>query len=547
MKNKLFKIFSSTVLLITVFFFSCEKNEVNIDEHSHVDKNKISFKEFLNKTQIKDFNFQINTNTTSNQSIANRQSSDFIAFVVDTTLVKQRIQTSGNYTFTLPVIPVPYQNTESLFYNIVFYKSNNVWQWSILEYEKTQNTEYEFSVQEIVNDFNHNGLVNMRLQGVWSTTTTFNCVGCTGTCDLCHLCVSTTTTYELAILDDPTTQFEIIEDYGNGNPSLGAGGSINEVLANILSSEELIWWNGASQEQKQPILDYLNPNINNGESWLFVKEAIKTLKNGGEVDFENQIISDPEFKDSQLDCIHKQLKEIPNSLYSIMLAEFNDNTGSTLTFKIGTTPAGDWGITKGNNTLVNHYTITIAQNVENGSNLMKTVTLCHELIHAYMFNSLEKANYIIFDNSGAPFFNSNLCNTSTNYQNIDLNTLNTADRLLVLLCGMQQAGTLHGEQWSHEIFNTATFDIVTYRQALENFILANHDWDNESPIFKTRAMNVFGNRWKQKVAQATSWIGLEETADYQNYINSHSSNILQKLYLEVFKSIEILDAKSTCL
>jgi hypothetical protein len=24
-------------------------------------------------------------------------------------------------------------------------------------------------------------------------------------------------------------------------------------------------------------------------------------------------------------------------------------------------------------------------------------------------------------------------------------------------------------------FNTATFDIVTYRQALENFILANHD------------------------------------------------------------------------
>ncbi|WP_291136890.1 hypothetical protein [Flavobacterium sp. UBA7663] len=230
-----------------------------------------------------------------------------------------------------------------------------------------------------------------------------------------------------------------------------------------------------------------------------------------------------------------------------MLAEFNDNTGSTLTFKIGTTPAGDWGITKGNNTLVNHYTITIAQNVENGSNLMKTVTLCHELIHAYMFNSLEKANYIIFDNSGAPMFNSNLCNTSTNNQNIDLNTLNTADRLLVLLCGMQQAGTLHGEQWSHEIFNIATFDIVTYRQALENFILANHDWDNENPAFKTRAMNIFGNRWKQKIAQATSWIGLEETAGYDNYIDSHQSNFTQWQYLTLYKNTEILAAKSTCL
>lgn len=95
-------------------------------------------------------------------------------------------------------------------------------------------------------------------------------------------------------------------------------------------------------------------------------------------------------------------------------------------------------------------------------------------------------------------------------------------------------------------FNTATFDIVTYRQALENFILANHDQDNESPAFKTRAMNFFGNRWKQKVAQATSWIGLEQTEGYQNYINSHSPFILQKLYLEVFRSIEILDAKSTC-
>lgn len=545
MKNTLFKIFSSIVLLSIAFFFSCEKNEANIDEHSHVDKNKISFKEFLNKTQIKDFNFQINTNTTTNQSIANRQSSDFIAFVVDTTLVKQRIQTSGNYTFTLPVIPVPYQNTESLFYNIVFYKSNNVWQWSVLEYQKDNNNE--FDVQEIVNDFNHNGLVNMRLQGVWSTTTTFNCVGCKGACDLCHLCVSTTTTYDLAILDDTTSQFEVIADYGNGTPSLGAGGSINDVLSNILSPEELTWWNNASQQQKQPILDYINPNANNGESWLFIKEAINAIKDGGEVDFENLTISDPEFKDSQLDCIHKQLKQIPNGLYSKMLAEFNDNTGSTLSFKIGTTPAGDWAITKGSAILPNNYTITISPIIENGSNLMKTVTLCHELIHAYMFNTLEKCNYIIFDNTGAPKFNSNLCNSITIFQNIDLNSLDPADRLLVLLCAMQQAGTLNNQQWSHEIFNTATFDIVTYRQTLENFILANHDWDNESPAFKTRAMNLFGNRWKQKVAQATSWIGLEQTAEYISYVDSHLTNISQYQYIVYFKNIEVLDAKSNCL
>jgi hypothetical protein len=466
-------------------------------------------------------------------------------------LILQRLQTSGNYTFTLPVIPNPHINTENLFYNIVFYKVNSAWQWSILEYQKDSNNV--LSVKEIVNDFNHNGLVNMRLQGVWSTTYTFNCVGCKGACDLCPLCVSSTTTYDLAILDDPTSQFEIIADFGNDYSSGGGGGSggsgftANDILTEILSPAELAWWNNATLEEKQPFLDYLNSNINNGESALFVKEAIKAVKNGGEVDFENLIISDPEFKDSQLDCINKQLKQNSTGLYAKMLAEFNDNTSSTLTFKIGTTQAGDWGITKGSDILPNNYTITIAQNVENGSNLMKKVTLCHELIHAYMFNTLEKANYITFDNTGSPNFNPNIsCNTSINYQNIDLNTLNTADRLVAILCAMNQVTTLT-PQWSHNIFNTATFDIVTYRQALENFILTNHDWDNESPAFKTRAMNVFGTNWKKKVAQATSWIGLEQTAGYQNYIDSHLSDFPKYQYLNLFKNVEILNAKSNCL
>lgn len=170
-----------------------------------------------------------------------------------------------------------------------------------------------------------------------------------------------------------TNLVQIIEDSNSDGQGGGAGGgggaNIDELLSSILSPEENTWWNNATQEEKQPFLDYLNSNINNGESWLFVKEAIKAVKDGGEVDFENLTISDPEFKDSQLDCIHKKLKDIPNGLYAKMLAEFNDNTGSTLTFKIGTPPAGDWGITKGSADLPNNYTITIAQNVENGSNL----------------------------------------------------------------------------------------------------------------------------------------------------------------------------------
>jgi hypothetical protein len=302
MKNKLFKIFSSFALVTSIIFFSCEKNEVNIDEHSHVDKNKISFKEFLNKTQIKKFKFEISTSSSTNQSLVNRQSSDFISFVVDTTLVKQRIQASGNYTFTLPVIPVPYQNTESLFYNIVFYKANNTWQWSVLEYQKEDNNE--FNVTEIVNDFNHNGLVNMRLQGVWGTITTFNCVGCKGACDLCPLCVSTTTTYDLATLDDPTSKFEIIEDTGNNNngaTNVNVGMALADNFANtqLTPEQKLIY------DLNPSIREYLsnnkiivsNPNYNpllggdptmtviDPDAEQFVKELIDSEINGNLLSF----------------------------------------------------------------------------------------------------------------------------------------------------------------------------------------------------------------------------------------------------------------------
>ena len=259
MKKKLLKIFSYLVIAPTILFFSCEKDDFNnnIDNHSHKQENVISFKEFLEKTKIKNFKLGISTN--HNQSLThNRQASDFSGFIVDTTLVKQRIQSSGNYTFTLPVIPIPHQNSENIFYNIVFYKANNNWLWSVLEYEKKIDNENEYNVKEIVNDFNHNGLVNMRLQGVWNTTITFNCVGCVGACDLCPLCVTTTTTYELTILDDPTSKFEIIADYGNNNDGGGSFSNtayLNPFINSLSQNELTIYYENPS------IQEYLLANI----------------------------------------------------------------------------------------------------------------------------------------------------------------------------------------------------------------------------------------------------------------------------------------------
>lgn len=239
-------LFSCTILL-----FNCQSEDLNkdLENHSHKDKNLISFKSFLDKTEIKNFNFEISKNFNSNTSNFSREASDFTGFVVDTTLVKQYIQKSGNLTFTMPVIPLPYRNTENLFYNIVYYKSNNIWQWSVLEYEKVDAQTNDYRVNEIINDFNNNGLLHMRLQGIWKTTISFNCVGCQGACDLCHLCVSTTTTYDLAILDDPISKFHVIADYENGNN--GGGSLYNTYLTSFV--------NGLSQQELS--IFYANPSI----------------------------------------------------------------------------------------------------------------------------------------------------------------------------------------------------------------------------------------------------------------------------------------------
>lgn len=235
--------FKILLLFLTsfLFLFSCEKEEYLIDAHSHShnDENIISFREFIDKTKIKNFNANINLLDDNSENL--RQASDFTGFFIDTTLVKKRLQESGNYTFTLPVIPQPYINTENLFYNIVFYKTSNTWQWSVLEYENISTNSKNYIVKEIVNESNHNGLVNMRLQGVWSTTTTFHCTQtgpcASGTCDMCHLCVTTSTTYEYVSLEDPTSQFEIIEDYNNNGGGSGGLSSALQSYFNTLTTD----------------------------------------------------------------------------------------------------------------------------------------------------------------------------------------------------------------------------------------------------------------------------------------------------------------------
>lgn len=302
-----------------------------------------------------------------------------------------------------------------------------------------------------------------------------------------------------------------------------------------------------SSEDKGNIVNYLGDNCNS-ESQGFSSLAISALQSNfwnnyqkGEVDFEDEIIYDSTFKNTKTECIHNKMKTNTNNIYSKMLDNFKTTTSKNLTLGINNNIGTDWGITNGNMNVANDYNITINQNLieNNGSNLMRYLTLCHELIHAYMYDTLEDNGLITFDASGTAFLNVN-CPTN----NASLNSQTVADRFVSLICAMNSAGTLT-PNWTHELFDSNVFDIQDYRQELENLIFNDYDWNNENTAFVNNANSAFGANWKQEVSKAVSWIGLEGASGYNTYINNYISNAPQYFFITQIRSL-LSSANSNC-
>ena len=140
--------------------------------------------------------------------------------------------------------------------------------------------------------------------------------------------------------------------------------------------------------------------------------------NLGEANFENLVFKEESFKNSNLDCMHKKLMETDN-FYSEMISKFYENNGTIITYEIGNVPVGDWGATKGSFDNLGEMSVTFSHDVNNYSDISKKVTLSHEIVHAYMFNTLEEWGFITFDADGEPITNI-VCPEGINYNNINL-------------------------------------------------------------------------------------------------------------------------------
>lgn len=254
--KKIKSILNVLLLSCTFLFFSCEKSNDSLDSRSHIhpDATKISFKDFLSQTKIKKFDLKI-TPSTSDNYLQGRSDDDieFTAFVIDTVTVKQFVN-EGVTTFTLPVIPNPYPNNENFYYNIVFYKVDSTYLWSILEYEKRFD---DILVTEILNETTNNNLVNFgqRIYTTWTTGPIYHCTRtgpcADGPCDGCSLCVSIGTI--MGSVEIPDYQFASIQQTPgslNGGSGSGSGSAFSSsvIIAinnfkNTLSPSQLAIYN----------------------------------------------------------------------------------------------------------------------------------------------------------------------------------------------------------------------------------------------------------------------------------------------------------------
>ncbi len=188
-------------------------------------------------------------------------------------------------------------------------------------------------------------------------------------------------------------------------------------LSNFLSTlsvDQFAFWESTRLDfiTKRSIISYLEQNNYSSESMAFVKESLIALNEGGEVDFNNQVILDSSFVNSlKIKCLYDKLVNSPNNnLFKNMLNLFSNSTNKFIRFSVGNTQ-GDFGITNGNSNIPYDYNIIIDNSMESFSNLANITTLCHELIHAYMFSSLEDGGYVTFDSNGQPSLIGNInCN-----------------------------------------------------------------------------------------------------------------------------------------
>lgn len=248
-----------------------------------------------------------------------------------------------------------------------------------------------------------------------------------------------------------------------------------------------------------------------------------------------EIIYDPSFQNSRLLCNLEDL-EANNNFFSSLLGTFDGINGNSLRFNIipqQNFPFADmWAVTRGWGQF--RYAITSSSELEAKSNIYQKLTLIHELIHARLYYSLERAGLISYDQDGNPFLDDGIASTPS----IGLMGLPEAERLRALIDEYNTScaiGPYFPNNWVHHLMGTANFNLETFRVNIQNLLHDNGNWANESTQFQSHLSSVLGANWQVRASEYLSWFGLRETAGFDLFLQNE--NISETQFEEIIDYI----------
>ncbi|MGG8498158.1 hypothetical protein ACQY1Q_17290, partial [Tenacibaculum sp. TC6] len=154
-------------------------------------------------------------------------------------------------------------------------------------------------------------------------------------------------------------------------------------LNDILTPEQLLFLS-QYPDLKGVLEVFLRANNNSLEAQGFVKQAIKALTNGGEVDFDDRIINKLTGKAL---CVYNKLQAMSTNFKSMIKKFDGEFPVSHLKFEESTSLSSN---TNAETSPPSNYLITITLNSNNLDRSILSIarTIIHETIHAEMFRKL---------------------------------------------------------------------------------------------------------------------------------------------------------------
>lgn len=183
-KTKL-KLLNFSLLLLLIY--SCSNQEDYISNHHHSEKikNEITFKQFLNETNVNDFSVRLKLNPANNALQRNASLNDF---VIDTVAILKHISQNNKATYSFKVEPLnTLEYSEAKSYNVIYHKISNSWEKTLISFDEIESPiNNELSFDNFDNLYSESPI----MARVCMTIIAFPYCNnqCIGTCDDCNDC-----------------------------------------------------------------------------------------------------------------------------------------------------------------------------------------------------------------------------------------------------------------------------------------------------------------------------------------------------------------------